>query len=576
MKISTFQGTEAFEMKLVDRVLNLNTDILAVIICKLSWSPFIFKVDHEIGKSRRHRSLFEATDLLVFDIDEGMTLQQAIERCKDDHVIIATTKSHQVEKTSGKSIKPACDRFRVIKILERPVSDEKEYEATWLLEAQKLGCVDEQCKDTARFYFPCREVIFCNTGRKTPVAPPTVIPPNAKPKARSANNTRRAAKQTVEVEQGRLFASTLHFIQHGADTNWHTQILKAAMDLKEQEYSYDDAYELLTRAAKNYDGELDAHDIQVLDDVYERRGGKYILHPYARDSRSGATPSAPFTPPSDDELREMYVAEAGLRRRAANDSLTFIDPAFDPHFRLSYGITLIGGKTGKGKSTVCHNVIAQILMSENCEKRILLLSNEETLTETYSKIACLMLGLDWKRDYRDSQDTGMQSLIDGTVAELVSKVTIVTSKSGEYDTSDLDDVIRVLEYAKSEKNKYAVVIIDYLQTVSTCKSRPALRTREISKELGNYLKKYAQISETPVIVFAQLWPDGENHSDFSSRIQNDRNFANHAHTCLEIILNHEVMTTDLVCHKQRWGNQQFWKVTLVFRGGRLLVPETLG
>jgi len=85
---------------------------------------------------------------------------------------------------------------------------------------------------------------------------------------------------------------------------------------------------------------------------------------------------------------------------------------------------LIGGTTGGGKSTLCHNILAQICLSYHGSKRILLISNEETLAETYSKLACLVFEKAWKRDYRDSKSPEDLEMIDELAKQLMSRVTV--------------------------------------------------------------------------------------------------------------------------------------------------------
>ncbi len=87
--------------------------------------------------------------------------------------------------------------------------------------------------------------------------------------------------------------------------------------------------------------------------------------------------------------------------------------------------------------------------------------------------------------------------------------------------------------------------------------------------MGDYLKKYAQSCDVPVIVFAQLKEAGAERNDFSSRVQNDRTFANHCHTLLEVIPNFKDSTTKIICHKQRWGNISQWELVVQFVKGIL-------
>lgn len=565
MKVSTFTGTQPFEMKYVSNVVDVTLDQLASTICQSAWSPFLFRPD-ESGQMHRHNDRFLETSLMTFDIDEGLSLAEAQERCKNDAVIIATTKSHQVEKQSGRIVKPACDRFRVILLLNRTISSREEYEANWREQAKRLGNVDDQCKDLCRFYFPCREVVYRNDGARVAVVAlpeaPTMNGGSKRPSIESKKSDSEGGRR------GRLFPSTRQFIQFGADKNWHTEILKAAMDFKEQGYSYDEAIDHLQGATTNYLGYLDEHDIGVVRDVYNNRGGKYEK----RLSRRTET-AKPFVPPTEDEQVQQYLDQTARRRRASSQALTFLDPAFDRYYKIENGLTLIGAQTGNGKSTVCYNLISYLHLGERCSKRILLLSNEATEEEVYSKVACLMLGWDWERDYHNGDDENKLALITGTIKELAKTLTVVTSKLDEYDTSDLDDVKRILEHAKGESDRYSMVLIDYLQTIVTCKSRRHLKPHEISYSLGSYLKRYAQICDVPVVIFAQLWADSDSRPDFPQRVQYDRMFANHAHTCLEVIPDHGSRTTTIRCHKQRWGPIQRWEVTLQYDRGRLLVPK---
>jgi hypothetical protein len=73
-------------------------------------------------------------------------------------------------------------------------------------------------------------------------------------------------------ERGRLARATLEFItQQPSADGWHKRFYKAAVDMKEQGYTFDEAASKLKLASPHL--ELDGTDMQQLNDVYKHRGG---------------------------------------------------------------------------------------------------------------------------------------------------------------------------------------------------------------------------------------------------------------------------------------------------------------
>ena len=97
-------------------------------------SPFNFKD----GVKKSDNWSNENQNLLILDIDDGMTIEEAKQEFKDYKYLIATTKSHQIEK---KGI--TCDRFRVIfSATNVPMGDDY-FKAMRALE-RKYPFIDEQ------------------------------------------------------------------------------------------------------------------------------------------------------------------------------------------------------------------------------------------------------------------------------------------------------------------------------------------------------------------------------------------------------------------------------------------------
>ncbi len=398
-----------------------------------------------------------------------MTIECAKELLAGFKAIFGTTKSHQKEKASGATVHAACDRFRILLELSVPIDDPEVYIATWLTISEILGSVDEQCKDVARFYFPCVEIVHIALGNTVdPVKP---VPAKAVSKTSVHSEIKKNIQSAKSNILGRLFPSTYQFMAEGTDLNWHTELYKAAIDLKEQNYDQESATDFLQSATRKYLGYLDDHDLAVIDDVYRNRGGKYE---FRENNKSGqkvlvSSNAAVFVPPTEDTLLEEFNREISRRKKSMAQTYTFISSAFDLFIRLeSAALTLIGAKTGSGKTTCNLNLVVALLRESNFTKKILIISNEESLSETYSKIACLFLGYNWKTEYKNLKNEILEIEIQAAVALIQKTVTVITSND-TYDTTNLEDVKSILEHAKYFEDKYAVVILDYLQTITNSK-----------------------------------------------------------------------------------------------------------
>ena len=270
-RISIFPYTDRANQNQAERVVEVaDLGDLSYLINQHSWSPSVFKDNY------RSNTTVETIELLVFDIDEGMSISDAEKalRTSGYSFIIATSKSHQKTKVmkSGKVL-PPCDRFRVIIPLEETITNDADLKATWL-EGQKLfPTADPACKDAARFYFPCPAEFgqILTGGNRFPVSR---YQPTQKIGHITQSPVSKDAANLPATEKGILSRSTLNFIAQGAESgHWHRKFFKAAVDLKEQGYSKEEAAEMLKKASPF--AELDEHDTKLLDDVYDRRETKY-------------------------------------------------------------------------------------------------------------------------------------------------------------------------------------------------------------------------------------------------------------------------------------------------------------
>lgn len=114
-------------------------DELIRYITSYAWSPFVFNgVRDELN--------FVSTDMLVFDIDEGMTIDELDQIVQKNGICCLCLPSP--------SHKPEEQRFRVIFPLAFTIRNPLVYKTTWEAGNKLLKDVcDPQCKDLARFFF---------------------------------------------------------------------------------------------------------------------------------------------------------------------------------------------------------------------------------------------------------------------------------------------------------------------------------------------------------------------------------------------------------------------------------------
>jgi hypothetical protein len=124
--------------------------VMDLVKSKFNYSAGSFKDGY-----RKKENYVNYSDLIILDVDNGLTLKEAHQKFLPYNHIIATTKSHQKEKNGL-----VCDRFRVILPTETPITlDSKEYDILMRGVMREYNFVDQSCKDSSRFYYPAKDSI---------------------------------------------------------------------------------------------------------------------------------------------------------------------------------------------------------------------------------------------------------------------------------------------------------------------------------------------------------------------------------------------------------------------------------
>jgi hypothetical protein len=138
------------------------------------WSPGLYSDGHRHGES------FVGAEVVGLDVDEGLSLDRAREIVQAEQLdcVVLGSRNHQKEKKVGDEVLPACDRFRIVVLPDRPITSLAEYKATWKkLAAMFEGKLDQSTNDGTRQFFPSPTPLFRNAGKPFPVVASGVITP---------------------------------------------------------------------------------------------------------------------------------------------------------------------------------------------------------------------------------------------------------------------------------------------------------------------------------------------------------------------------------------------------------------
>lgn len=193
-----------------------------------AWSPYLFnrvdqvKPNGEPYKLHRLKINFKEANYFAIDIDDGLSLQDAITKFKEMGVtgFINTSKSHQISKDG----KTPTDRFRIVFVLSRPITKNEEILGTFQQLKEHFPAMDDACKDEARWFSKSKELVYINENG-THIVPSLPIVKNTIVDTNDGSGL-QLSKTTDD------FLSS--YIEEGSR---HDQLVKACMNAGQQGWS---------------------------------------------------------------------------------------------------------------------------------------------------------------------------------------------------------------------------------------------------------------------------------------------------------------------------------------------------
>jgi hypothetical protein len=238
----------------------------------------------------------------------------------------------------------------------------------------------------------------------------------------------------------------------------------------------------------------------------------------------------------------------------AKDRLTrmdFVCPELAPLISLYFHqLLLVGAGSGRGKSTVVA-MAAKSLVGDN--RRVLIISGEESAPSVMSRIACLRLGLSFY-DFNSKpprMPPGQMLAVRKEIMALAPMVTVIDTKyenNPAYVTSR-DGVMTVLN---ANKDTHDAIIIDYYTKVNWDTRRSGMQTNEVQAQFSNDLDLLKVDFNGPIIVMAQLHPASKEKQDFQTRLHGRRLIYTVCTDAIEVISVATAYETKIKSHKARF------------------------
>lgn len=233
-----------------------DSDQLIDIVCNYAWSPSVFN-------GFRSQANFKGTDFMVLDIDDGMTIDDALDKVEELDITCLCMPSTSHTEDSH--------RFRLIFPLVKRISDKFSFSATMEKLSESFPVDPQTIGDTARMYFGCKPTDgFLHEGKLLE----PVIPEKAKisPKKRLDQAERVEVGESLEELVEALYGEPKEEIPEqvaywlkeapsGLSGEWHTTCNSAIFTLGLQNVDFEAVETVFRNIAPE---ELDDHDEYLL------------------------------------------------------------------------------------------------------------------------------------------------------------------------------------------------------------------------------------------------------------------------------------------------------------------------
>lgn len=251
---------------------------------------------------------------------------------------------------------------------------------------------------------------------------------------------------------------------------------------------------------------------------------------------------------------------------AREESMTFINDSFNNVVQFTpNSVTLVGGRTGKGKTTTTANIAYRCLLQG---KRVLVLSNEEVRANVFNRVTSLFLN----KSYTDHKNlsTEDRDVLNDYIRKLSKRMMVIdddhTQSTG--GMSVLETMCGYLD-AATDGNMFDVIIVDYVQKINMSSEIPTAGTWEVQERFHYHVENVSKKKKCPAIaLMAQMKPDTKEGLAYEDRFEGRKTITKPATCVLEARPNYDRESTEFIVHKTRWSEKNGTVVEVGFLKGK--------
>ena len=218
-------------------------------------------------------------------------------------------------------------------------------------------------------------------------------------------------------------------------------------------------------------------------------------------------------------------------------------------------LILIGSRTGGGKSSVTANLILSTMQQKNPitgeNRKVLTISCEETPLQVYNRLTCLVKNYNFN-EQDEFTDQQKQDLIDFIPKWAGAGVSVI-GEDGHGRTDSLEGIKSIFDNLIATKTYYDLILIDYIQKITTSKKNPQMQQFTVLKEVMNLLDNMKNVYPAAIVVMSQLKAnDAEDTLDFQERLRGSKDIITPCTVALELVPDVNLLRSRFIVRKNRY------------------------
>lgn len=258
---------------------------------------------------------------------------------------------------------------------------------------------------------------------------------------------------------------------------------------------------------------------------------------------------------SDEDIQNVQE-NSRVYFEGAKNGMMFLHESFRKWVPMWGGnIVLIGARTGGGKSSVAANLIFSTIQQKSPvtgkNRKVLCLSAEETPVQVFSRLTCL--AKNWNFNEQDEFTEEQNSEIIGFIPKWAKNGVSVIGEDGRGSTSTLEGIEAILNNLLDTKTNYDLILIDYIQKITTSKKNPQMQQFTVLKEVMNLLDRFKNVYPGAICVLSQLKAnDAEETLDFQTRLRGSQDIITACTVALELVAEPKILRSRFIVRKNRY------------------------